>query len=135
MKKPFIVLCEDLKLEIQKSYEEGITLEEAEKLAGKFLSAQISVAEVLKAADLDARMKKSGSKAVKAALYMQEATKGDKKPSDTFIQNIVDMNEIVQNEQNRLDAAEVEVDALNNYYNIFREAHIFFRGVSRGRFE
>lgn len=125
----------ELSDKIKNTYEEGVTLEQAEKLAGEFLNAQLLIAQELSNADLDARMKKSGVKAIKAAVYMEAATKGDKKPSDTFIEAVVNMDKIVMGEQEGLDSAEVERDALQNYLNIFKEAHIHFRSIAKGRFE
>jgi len=117
------------------SYESGVTLDEAEKLAARFLHAQFQVSETLKGADLDARMKKSAAKAIRAAVYMAEATKGDKKPSDVMLQAFVDRDALAQEAQNSLDDAEASHDELERYFSIFREAHIFYRGVSKGRFE
>lgn len=134
MNKSILKLCEDLSKDIKKAYEAPVTMEEAERLAAKFLGAQLSVAGEMQIVDLDARMKKSGTKAVKAAIYMEAATKGDKKPSDSFIQSVVDMSEITASSQNELDEAEVTRDALQNYYNVFKEAHIFFRGIAKGNF-
>lgn len=125
-------LCERLSEEIKNSYEESITMEQAEKLAGKFLHAQIAVSNALRDADLDARMKKSGVKAIKAAIYHEEVSKADKKPSDTFLQNIIDLNETTKQEQDLLDSAEVERDLLHNYLTIFKDAHVHFRQISRG---
>lgn len=128
-------IYQELEEVIKDSYESGVTIEEAERLAGRFLHAQIQVANDLMEADLDARMKKSGAKAIKAAVYMEAATKSDKKPSDGFLQNVVDMDKIVQQEQSALDTAEVRRNALENYLSIFREAHIHFRSIAKGRFE
>ncbi len=130
----FKELCEELVLEIQKSYTEGVTVEEAEKLAGKFLYAQIQVAEELRVSDLDTRTKKSGLKAIKAAVYMEAATKDPKKPSDTLLDQLVTMNEIVVGEQQRFDEAEVLKNHLEHYMNIFRDGHIHFRGIAKGAF-
>lgn len=128
-------LCDSLSKEIEDSYESSVSIEQAEKLAAKFLYAQLQLSEELAVRDLDARMKKSGVKAIKAAVYHAEATKGDKKPSDAFLQSLVDMNEHVGSEQQSFDSAEVERERLQNYFNIFKEAHIFYRGISKGRFE
>lgn len=128
-------LCAELTIDIQDAYEQGITLEAAEKLAAKFLYGQIQVAEALQVMDLDSRMKKNGLKAVKAAVYMENATKGDKKPSDVMLNAIVDRDDLVIGEQNRFDEAEVVKQSLENYYGIFKDAHIYFRGISKGRFE
>lgn len=125
----------ELAKDIQDAYEQGVTLEQAERLAAKFLGAQIEVAEKLKNMDLDARMRKAGTKAAKAAVYLDEATKTEKKPSDVFLQALVDSNELVLGEQKRLDEAEVSRDELQNYFNIFKDAHIYFRGIGRGKYE
>lgn len=130
----FKQLCESLEAEIQQSYMEGVTLEQAEKLAGQFLHAQMKVSEELKKVSLDARMRKSGVKAVRAAIYMEAATKDPKKPSDVMLQSIVDMNELVQKEQNDYDNLEVESASLERFYSIFQNAHIFYRGIAKGNF-
>lgn len=134
MIKDFKTYCKELQEEIQAAYTGEISLTKAERLAAKFLDAQMVVSNQLQAVDLDARMKKSGIKAVKAGAYMEIATAGDKKPSDTFIENAVNKNELVNKQQDALDTAEVERDALERYYNIFREAHIYFRGMAKTSF-
>lgn len=128
-------LCKELEIKIQNSYTRGVTLEIAEQLAGEFLHAMLQTSEQLKKADLDSRMRKTGVKAVKAAIYMEAATKDPKKPSDVMLQAIVDMNEIVQKEQNDYDSAEVEKEDTERYFNIFKEAHVYFRTIAKGRFD
>ena len=125
----------DLEKDIQNAYEGGVTMDEAEKLAAKFLGAMMRAAARLRALDLDARMKKSGVKAVRAAIYLAEATKGEKKPSDVLIGAIVDSSKLVQDEQGGLDTAEVRRDELERYFGIFKEAHVYFRGISKGKYE
>ncbi len=131
----FKKLCLELENAIANAYEAGTSLDEAEKLAAKFLFAQIKVSEELKKSDLDTKMRKSGVKAIRAAIYLDGATKGDKKPSDVLLQAQVDMNDLVIGEQNAYDIAETDRDELERYYNIFREGHLYFRGISKGRFE
>lgn len=126
---------ESLTKEIEKSYTEGVTLEEAERLAGKFLGAQIEVANGLKKADLDARMRKSGVKAIKAAVYLNEVKKELKKPTEVMLQAIVDSNDLVQGEEEAFNIAEVDKNHLQNMFDIFHEAHIYFRGIAKGKFE
>lgn len=125
----------ELKKQIQDSYEQGVSIEEAEKLAGKFLLASIEIGEQLKVIDLDRRMKKSGLKAVRAAAYLEAASQGDKKPSDKLIEAVIDSDNVVGGAQSAYDQAEVEVNELNNLLSVFHEAHIFYRGVSKGRYE
>jgi hypothetical protein len=131
----FQELCESLEQKIQDSYMGGVTLEDAEKLAGEFLYAQIKVSEELKKASLDARMRKSGIKAVRAGVYLKTVKENDKKPTEAMISALVDTNPVVQEEQDLYDAAEVNQEELERYYNIFQNAHIHFRTVARGRFD
>lgn len=130
--KEFCVAMED---KIISSYESGVSLEEAERLAAEFLHAQIKVSRELKEADLSTRMRKSGLKAVRAAVYLEGATGSEKKPSDVLLNAQVDTNELVSGEQDAYDRAEVALAELERLHSVFREAHIFYRGVSKGRFE
>lgn len=129
-----IELLKQLEAKIQNSYLEGTTLEEAEKLAAEFLFAQMQVSGELQKLDLDARMRKSGVKAIRAVIYMEAATKDPKKPSDVMLDAIVNMNEIVSGEQTALDEAESKKAALERYYDIFVNAHIYYRGIAKGNF-
>lgn len=133
--KKFESVCEELESIIQNAYENGVTLEEAEKHAGRFLHAQMVVSAELKNADLDARMKKSGVKAMRALAYGQACEGKDKKPTESALEHAMNTHELVQTEQNSLDTAEVSKDELTRYYNIFREGHIYFRGIGKGRYE
>lgn len=126
--------CAELEAKITKSYEEGTTQEEAERLAAEFLVSQFKVAGLLASADLDSKMRRSGVKAIKAAVYMQKATETEKKPSDVLLNAAVDLHEVVQAEQEAYDRAEAYSDSLERYYNIFREAHLYYRTVSKGQF-
>lgn len=113
--------------DIQDAYEGGVTKEDAEKFAAKFLTAQLKVGAELAKVDLDARMKKSGSKAAKGGVYLEEAARGDKKPTEATLSALVDKSKLVRDAQDALDRAEVKREELQNYLNVFREAHIFFR--------
>jgi hypothetical protein len=130
----FIKLCEELTKEIKDSYEVGITIEGAERLAGKFLYAQLLVAEELRRVDLDARMKKSGLKAIKATVYLDHASKSEKKPSDVLLNAMVDTDEVVLSQQLVVDDAEVLKLSLDSYMSIFQNAHIHFRSIAKGAF-
>jgi hypothetical protein len=84
--------------------------------------------------DMDARMRKSGTKAVRAAVYLDESRKSDKKPTEATLAALVDTHEVVQGEQNGLDTAEANKAELERLYDIFGNGHIFFRGVAKGNF-
>ena len=126
---------QDLSKIIQEAYETEVTMGEAEKHAARFLSMQIQLSSSLKETDLDARMRKTGLKTLKAAVYLKEATKTEKKPSDVMLEAMINQDKLVISAQDELDAAEVLRNELQSQYDICREAHIFFRGISKGRFE
>ncbi len=119
---------------IKKSYEQGVTAEEAERLAGEFLYASVKLGEELRKVDLDARMKKSGLKAIKAAVYLEAVSGSDKKPTEAMLTAIIDTHDLVQKEQDGLDKAEVERDEIKNLMSVFHEGHVHFRGIAKGTF-
>ncbi len=131
----FEAICEEVKKAIRLTHEEGVTMEEAEKLAAKFLGASILVGEELKAVDLDRRMKKAGLKTIKASAYLNAASQGDKKPSDKLIEAVIDTDKDVSAAQDLFDVAEVNYNELINYLSVFHEAHIYYRSIAKGRFD
>lgn len=130
----FQEFCKQLEDKIKNSYEQGTSMEEAEKLAAEFLYAQMVVSGELKKVSLDARMKKSGNKAIRAAVYLNTVSGVDKKPTEAAISSIIETDEQVSMQQNLLDTAEVEAAELERYYNIFINAHIYYRGIAKGSF-
>lgn len=124
----------DLQKKIEATYTEGVTVDEAEKLAAEFLHAQMVVSSELRQLDLDARMRKSGVKAIRSAVYLAEIKKHDKKPSDVQLSAIVDSDDIVDREQQDYDTAEANKAELERLYDIFLNAHIYFRGIAKGSF-
>lgn len=126
---------QELENDIKNAYEQNTSAEEAERLAAKFLLAQLEVGRELAAVDLDSRNKKTGVKAFKAVVYLENVAKNEKKPSDVLLQAIVDSDKLVCQEQAAYDAAEVNRNKLENYLNVFRDAHIYFRGIAKGKFE
>lgn len=130
----FVTHCQHLEAKIEAIYVSGLSIDEAEKLAAELLHIQFALSEALKKVDLDARMRKSGVKAIRAAIYMEASTKTDKKPTEAALASIVDMSKLVQDEQKNLDEAEVERDHLKRLNDIFINGHIFCRGVAKGGF-
>jgi len=128
-------LCKQLEAKIVNSYEQGVSLEDAERLASEFLYAQMQISGELKKLDLDSRMRKTGVKAVRAAIYLDIVQKSDKKPTEAQISAMLDSDQLVSGEQEALDTAEVERDDLKRYYDIFQNAHIHYRGIAKGRME
>ena len=126
-----IQFCENLKTTIKDAYESGTTMVEAEKLAGRFLHAMLHIAEELRVSDLDARMRKTGVKAIKAAVYLQNAQASDKKPSDKMLEAMVDQDKLVGSQQEGYDTAEVHKNYLQSVYDVCKEAHVFMRGIAK----
>lgn len=126
--------CEQLESEIEKAYTDGVTPEEAERLAGKFLKAQLVVSTELTKTDLDCRMRKSGVKAIRAAIYLDTISKSEKKPTEAQIAALIDTQAEVCTEQDGYDRAEVSKAELERYYDIFVNSHIFYRGIAKGSF-
>lgn len=127
-------LYNDLAQDIQNAYEQSVTMEDAEKLATKFLSAQINLVAKLQESDLDARMKKQGTKAIRGQVYLDRASKGDKKPTEATLASMIETNDLVKAEQQQFDVAENKSDYLKNLLSVCKEAHIHFRTIARGQF-
>lgn len=126
---------ESIEADITSAHEGSPTVEEAERLAAKFLTAMIVVGEEYRKASLDAKMRKTGVKAIKAAIYIEASTKSEKKPTEAMLAAIVDTDKIVGAEQDAYDRAEVDAAELGNLLSVARESHIYFRGLSKGKYE
>lgn len=123
--------CEEITSDIKNSYEMSITIPEAERLAGKFLYAMLVLSESVRQADLNSRMRKSGVKAIRAAIYLEAVQKSDKKPSDVLLEQMINSNPIVASQQEGFDTADVNKDFLQNVYNVSKEAHVHFRTIAK----
>lgn len=125
-------MCKELEATIEETYTSGVTMAEAERLSAKFLHGQMLVSNALRVSALDAKMRKAGVKSVRAAVYLAEVQKNEKKPSDTLLTAIVDTTDIVNTEEEALFKAETSSDELQRYYDIFGQAHVYYRQVSKG---
>lgn len=126
---------ESLIQSIIKSSEEGVTIPEAERLAGTSLAIMAELSVDLREADKDRRMRKRGVKAIKSAVRMEEIKKHDKKPTEGYLDDTVNLSELVSGEEASFDDSEINKEELERQYGIVKEAHLFFRGISKGRFE
>ncbi len=131
----FQEFVENLETKIKNTYLEGISIDDAEKLAAEFLHAQMIVSTQLSKADLDSRMKKAALKAIRSAAYIGIIDSNEKKPTEAAIEAMINTNPLVSTQQDGFDDAEVDRDELQRYYQIFRESHIYYRGISKGKFE
>lgn len=124
--------CEHLEKLITDSYQNGVTMSQAEMLSGQFLEAQLLVSRELTAADLDSRMRKTGVKAIRAAIYLEERSKPEAKLTEGTLSAIIDSHQLVIEEQNSLDKVESERDELKRLLDVFSNAHVFYRNVMKG---
>lgn len=125
---------QDLVSEIEKASDEGLTTEHAERVAATALFVMNSLSEVLTSADKNARMRKQGLKAIKSAVRQEEIKRHDKKPTESQLDDVVNLDKLVQGEEASYDDAEIERDELERQYSIARESHLYFRSVSKGTF-
>lgn len=125
----------ELRTATDSAYENGVTMPEAEKLAAMALSRSLALADELKVRSLDARMKKHGAKATRAAIYMEELKKHEKKPAEAFLENAVNASDVVAKAEYDLAEAEVNVEHLWSYLGVLKEFHIHHRGIAKGTYE
>lgn len=130
----FKKLQEKLEDHIKDSYENGISMLQAERLAGEFLYGQLVVSTELTKLDLDSRMRKSGVKAIRAAIYLEECQKEAKKPTESMLTAIIDSNVDVIQQQNELDQIESDRDELKRLLDVYSNSHIHFRTICKGAF-
>lgn len=119
---------------VTNAYEHGVTMDEAEKLAAKCLGVQLKIASELLVLDIDSRMKKNGMKASRAQIYLDLCGAADKKPSDTFLEHKVNLNSTVNASVDLYERASALFENLSLYLSIFKESHVYFRGVAKGNY-
>ena len=120
---------------INKAYEQGVTMQEAERLAARTLTIRIELTDQIKERDLDARMKKHGVKAIKARAFVEEIVKHEKKPTESQLDAAVNLSPLVEAAELLFAESETTKNQLEAYSDIFKDAHIFFRGVAKGQYE
>lgn len=131
IKKEIRDLCDELAIRLIGVQSSFLPPEQIDSLALSFLSVQYALSLEISRVELEARKHKSGLKSIKGAVYLAEASKGDKKPTEAALEAKVNTSELVLSEQSALDEAEVDRDLLQNYLSVFREAHVYFRGISK----
>lgn len=128
-------IYKELVEEIKKAADEGVTLDHAERVAAKALFSMNELSESLTSADRDRRMRKQGLKSIKSAVRIEEVKKYEKKPTESQLDDAVNTNEIVVSEESAYDESEVVTNELERQFGISKEAHLYFRSISKGKFE
>lgn len=134
---PLLDNYRELQKQFKKVYEEGVSLEDAERLAARFLDALADLGGPdgqIRTADLDARMKKNGYKTMRAKVYLETVQGQEKKPTEAMIDALICTNAGVATAQDLYEKAEVYAESLHRIYDVFRDAHIYFRGIAKGAF-
>jgi len=127
-------LYTELNEKIGQVYTEACTMAEAEQLSAGFLTAMLNLSGELKKADMDARMRKSGVKALRASAYLEIIKNNEKKPVEALISALIDTDTTVLAEQTALDEAEANEAELERMFSVYREAHLYFRSISKGQY-
>lgn len=121
--------------EVDAVNDQGITIDHAERVAGLALSTMNELSEQLAVTDKARRMRKAGLKAIRAITRQEEIKKHDKKPTESQLDDVLTLNGMVQKEEDGFDEAEVETELLERQFGISKESHLYFRSISKGRFE
>ena len=124
----------DLKEQLQRSFESGVSMEDAERWAARCLSAQLDISQELMSADLGARMRKNEYKTMRAKVYLDAVQSADKKPTEAALEAIIATSAEVAATQNAFEEEENASEALERLYDILRDAHIYYRGIAKGAF-
>ncbi len=128
-------IYDELKSAIERAYEQGTTMLEAEKLAALTLTARLQLADEIEIAFIDFKMKKHGVKAVRGAIYIEILSNSEKKPTEAAIEAQVNLNGLVGGEEERYATAEADYHRLAAYLDVFKDAHLYFRNICKGTFE
>ena len=126
---------QELQDTIARAYTEGVTMQEAERLAAHTLSVRLQIADHIKSSDLDARMKKHGVKAIRAQVYLEQIAANEKKPTEAWLESAVNMSDLVKAEETLYAESDTDTRRLETYSDVLKDAHIFFRKVMGGSFE
>lgn len=135
--EPFLAEYQELKAHIKRVSEEGVSAEDAERLAARFLDALLMLGGFdgkIRSADLDSRMKKNGYKTMRAKVYLEIVQGQEKKPTEAMIEALIATNVQVAQAQDTYEKAEVYAESLHRIYDVFRDTHIHLRGIARGVF-
>lgn len=133
----FIPKYQELRADLKLVSDEGVSLEDAERLAAKFADALLELGGMdghIQRAVLDAKLKKGSYKTFRAKVYLDTVNASEKKPTETMIESIILTNADVSKAEDAYHKAEEYAESLKRTYDVFRDVHIYFRGVAKGAF-
>lgn len=117
--------------QIKKASEDNITITEAERTAALALDTMDEISDELTIVDKNRRMRKSGLKALKAAIRLEAVQKNEKKPTEGALEDLVAVSIDYRSAEEEYDDAEVLQAELDRHFDISKESHIYFRGVAK----
>lgn len=123
----------ELEKDVQAAYEVGVTMEDGERLAAKFLRAMMQVSTEIRIRSLDARMKKNGYKTTRAAKYMEIVNASDKKPAEAMLDAMLALDSVVCVAQDVYERADEDNQVLVRLFDILRDGHVYFRQIGASR--
>ena len=126
--------CVELKEAIIKAHQTETSVSEAEQLSAKCLAASMALADDIRAVDLKARMRKIGLRNIRSQAYLDELAKHEKKPTEAYIDAAINLNVDIAPLEMELADKEVELNNLKHYYEVFKEAHQYFRAIMKAGF-
>lgn len=118
--------------ELEIAHQEHYDTIRAEKTAALFLIAQIRLAELLQDVELNAKQAKNEISRVEAEKYMEfKEMSSEKKISENALTSLIAKDKNVINIKNEAARAEAELKKFNFILNTLRDAHVYYRGVSK----
>lgn len=124
--------------ELKIAYKEDYSAEKAEKTAAMFLAAQMQLSLFIADIELRARYSKYEIERVEAQKYFEIKESGavaDKKITETALQQFVAKDDTVISAKKENSEAEADLKKYNYLMSSLKESHIFFRGMSKSKFE
>lgn len=125
-------MTKDVKVEMEEyatllPVHKSISMPEAEKRAGMFLQAQANITEYRHLLNEE----KIRLQSVQSAVYAEELSKCTGK---TVTENkvTVDASEAYQNAREDFERIDNDMAYLKAYYDIFNNAHVFYRQMAKG---
>jgi hypothetical protein len=133
-------LISKISFELKVAHETKYDSAEAEKTAALCLRALTELSEFLAEADLISKEKKSDLESTSGERYMfykfnYKLDGNSVKLSDEGVGHLVAQDPKVKKAKSELYQAESDSNKWKNLFGMLKDAHIFFRGLSKGRLD
>lgn len=131
-------LVSQVSTELRKAHKSQYDVQEAERTAALCLDAQEKLVYFLSEAELIAKERKMNIESVEGDRYLfykysYKIDGKEAKLSDAVAQKLVDKDEDVLKAKREQIEAEANFSKWRNLFGILKDAHIFFRGIAKGK--